>query len=231
VAERRLAGIGIFLWPIAYLYAIRLGLVDRFPTTHALIDDWYSHALYFPVFLLGFALAGTRQTWVALERSRWISLGVSVLAWAFLCAYLSAYGDDAAPPSWQLIVFARGIYAVLQWLAIAAVVGFAYRHLQFDSAARRYLTTAIFPVYILHQTVIVVLAHALKPAQLYPPIEALLMVLVTVSACFLGYEVIRRVRFLRPLFGLSAMPLAARPVVVRTAPQAPERVTAPPDVN
>jgi len=204
LAERRLSGIGIFLWPIAYLYAIRLGLVDRFPSTHALIDDWYAHALYFAVFLLGFALAGTRQTWVALERGRWISLGLSILAWGFLSAYLSAYPDDASPPPLQLIVFARGIYATVQWLAIAAVVGFAYRHLQFDSPARRYLTTAIFPVYILHQTVIVVLAHSLQSAHLYAPIEALLMVLVTLATCFLGYEVIRRVRFLRPLFGLAA---------------------------
>jgi hypothetical protein len=64
-------------------------------------------------------------------------------------------------------------------------------------------------VYILHQTVIVVIAHSLKPAHLDPGIEAALLVLVTASACFLGYEVIRRVLILRPLFGLA---IADKPV-------------------
>ena len=57
-------------------------------------------------------------------------------------------------------------------------------------------------MYILHQTVIVVVAHSLKPAHLDPALEGALLVLVTASACFLGYEAIRRVRILRPLFGL-----------------------------
>jgi hypothetical protein len=43
--------------------------------------------------------------------------------------------------------------------------------------ARRYLTTAIFPVYILHQTVIVVVAHSLKPTHLQAGVEGILLVL------------------------------------------------------
>lgn len=70
-------------------------------------------------------------------------------------------------------------YGAEQWLAIAAAVGFAHRHLTRDSAARRYPTAAIFPVYILHRTIIVVVVHALKPSHLYPPVEGSLLVPVT----------------------------------------------------
>jgi len=203
LAERRLSGVGILLWPLAYLCAIRLGLAPRFPANHALIGDWYNHALYFGVFLLGFALAGVRGAWGSLERTRWITLGLAVLGWAFLTAYFGAYSADADIPPPALRLFARCVYGAEQWLAIAAIVGFAHRHLIHDNAARRYLTNAIFPVYILHQTVIVVVAHALKPSHLYPPVEAVLLVLVTAATCLLSYEVIRRVRLLRPLFGLE----------------------------
>jgi glucan biosynthesis protein C len=202
LAEKRLAGAGILLWPLAYLIAIRLGLAPRFPATHALVGDWYNHAMYFGVFLLGFALAGARAAWVTLERTRWLTLALAILGWAFLSAYFAAYDGDAVPPA-SLRLFARCIYGAEQWLAIAAVVGFAHRHLSHDNPARRYLTSAIFPVYILHQTVIVVVAHALKPSQVYAPVEGLLLVLVTITTCFLGYEAIRRVRVLRPLFGLA----------------------------
>jgi glucans biosynthesis protein C len=104
----------------------------------------------------------------------------------------------------------RVVYGAEQWLAIVAALGFARRHLGHDNAARRYLTTAIFPVYILHQTVIIVLAHALKPAHLDPAAEGAVIVLVTGCVCFLGYEVIRRTRLLRPLFGLAPAPRAPR---------------------
>jgi glucan biosynthesis protein C len=221
-AERRLAGVGILLWPLAYLCAIRIGLAPRFPATHALLGDWYNHAMYFGVFLLGFSLAGARAPWETLARARWPTLGFAVLGWAFLSAYIGAFSDGPSEPSLGLRLCAGLIYGAEQWLAIAAIVGFAHRHLTHDSAARRYLTTAIFPVYILHQTVIVVVAHALQPSHLYPPVEGMLLVLVTVTTCFLGYEAIRRVRLLRPLFGLErGSPSAAPKRTVRGgAPQA-----------
>ncbi|HEY0746250.1 MAG TPA: acyltransferase family protein [Steroidobacteraceae bacterium] len=236
-AEKRLSGLGILLWPLAYLIAIRLSLAPRFPATHALVGDWYNHAMYFGVFLLGFALAGARAAWITLERTRWLTLGLSILGWAFLAAYVAAYSGDAVPPESLRLLF-RVIYGAEQWLAIAAVVGFAHRHLTHDSAVRRYLTTAIFPVYILHQTVIVVVAHALKPSQLYPPVEGLLLVLVTITTCFLGYEAIRRVRLLRPLFGVARDSEGVRNQRPRTAnrnaPVAPrlgQELSVPQDIN
>ena len=235
LAERRLSGIGILLWPLAYLCAIRMGLVARFPENHALVGDWYNHAMYFGVFLLGFALAGNRGAWATLERVRWFTLGFAVLGWALLCAYLGAYEHGAAMPPLELRYLMRGVYGAQQWLAIAAVVGFAHRHLARDNAARRYLTSAIFPVYILHQTIIVVVAHALKPSHLFPPVEGFLLVLVTAATCFLSYEAIRRVRLLRPLFGLErGAPRAAAlpggrgvPVPRRLAPE----LAVPQDIN
>jgi hypothetical protein len=112
------------------------------------------------------------------------------------------FGDEPGVPATALFI-GRIAYTTEQWLAIVAVLGFAHRHLVHDSVARRYLTTAIFPVYILHQTVIVVCAHALKPAHLHPLVEGPLLILVTASTCLLSYEAIRRASLLRPLFGLT----------------------------
>jgi hypothetical protein len=203
-AERGLSGLWVVFGPIVYLVLIRWTLSERFPMTNALVNDWYNHALYGLIFLLGFTLAGTRAPWAVIERTRWFTLGCAVLGWALLVAFYGMHVAGAKLPAdfiGRMIGFS--VYGAEQWLAILAVLGFARRHLTKDSAARRYLTTAIFPVYILHQTVIVICAHLLKPAQLYAPVEGLLLVLVTPATCFLGYEVIRRVALLRPLFGLS----------------------------
>ena len=211
LADRGLGGSGAILLPIAWLAGARLAL-GALPSTHALIDDWYNHAVYLFVFVLGFTLAGTRAPWAAFERARWHALGAALLGWAALVAYQGFYTNGPPP---DLVRFPmRALYAAEQWLAIVAVLGFARRHLNRDGAARRYLTTAIFPVYILHQTVIVIAAHALKPAGLPPATEGALLVLVTVAACFLGYEAIRRAGVLRPLFGLARKERGHSPVRV-----------------
>jgi glucans biosynthesis protein C len=201
--ERRFVGVAVLWCPIVYLVAARVLLAVRFPSTHAFVDDWYNHAVYAPVFLLGFALAGARAPWETIERLRWHALGLAVLGWVFLCVWHGLDNIDALP---SLVVLRRVwqlVFSAQIWLAIVAVLGFARRHLNRDNAARRYLTTAVFPVYILHQTVIVVAAHALQPVQLDPLLEGVVLVLVTTTLCFLSYEVIRRIGVLRPLFGLA----------------------------
>jgi hypothetical protein len=132
-------------------------------------------------------------------------------------------------PAPLALALSPAVYGAEQWLGILTVLGFARRHLTTDSAARRYLTTAIFPVYILHQTVIVVCAHALKPAHLYPPVEGMLLILVTAATCFLAWEVIRRVWLLRPLFGLAVEAMGtSRP---RPQPRPVMPLAVPQDIN
>jgi len=182
-----------------------------------------------------------RLTWRQLRvQAALVYAGLLALALAFmatrtdvLATYHAGVGDfltnlEASRTDSTLYQVGSVVYAAVQWLAIVAAVGFARRHLNHDSAARRYLTTAIFPVYILHQTVIVVCAHALKPSHLQPGVEALLLVLVTASACFLGYEVIRRVGVLRPLFGLE---LSAKRPASHNRPWPPSPLAAPQDIN
>jgi hypothetical protein len=71
-------------------------------------------------------------------------------------------------------------------------------------------------------------AHALKPSHLYPPVEGVLLVLVTVTTCFLGYEAIRRVRLLRPVFGLErGSPSAVREPTARGSAPLAERLSIP----
>ena len=110
------------------------------------------------------------------------------------------------------------VYALLAWSAIVAACGFAARHLGHDGPARRYLNEAVFPVYILHQTLIVVLAHGMKLLRIAPGLEAVLLVVLTLSLSFGAHELIRRVQVLRPLFGLAPRRRDAAPAGVAASP-------------
>jgi len=180
-------------------------------------------------FLFGFATARTPAIWAGFERFRRIALAGALAAYGLIAAAaIRMLGQGptlgaitaarhAAPGHALFDALASGIEAVDQWLWIVAILGFAHRHLR-DRAngrwdpARRYLTEAIFPFYIIHQTTIAVAGHYGAKLGLPLPLEALALVTVTAASCVLTYEAVRRVAWLHPLFGL-------KPQVRRTPPR------------
>jgi surface polysaccharide O-acyltransferase-like enzyme len=200
-----LAGVGLLLWPVAWLALARLVLVERFPSTHALGSDWYNHAQYLPLFLLGVLIARSEAVWTTFHGLRWPALVSAVAGYCFIAWYFcfSPFADGAQAPG-ALRGAQRVAWALLQWSAIVAIIGFARGIVVRDGPVLRYLREAVFPVYILHQTVIVIVAWNLRGLELRPLFEGPLLVIATFALCFLGFEFVRRVRWLRPLFGLSA---------------------------
>jgi hypothetical protein len=197
--------------PLAFA-AYRIVLLPNFPSTHALFGDWYNHALFATVFLLGFLLAHAKPFWDAVESLRWTALAFAA---AFFLCFLTLRGmRDGGMPVRITFGVAYGFY---QWLCMVALLGFARRWIKKDSAARRYLTDAIFPYYIVHQTAIIMIAHALRGSGLSAGLEAGIVIGSTVAACVVTYEIVRRVALLRPLFGLKmaasepAMPMRSLP--------------------
>ncbi len=197
-----LTGWRAVLVPVTYLVLARLLLKPYFEETNALVDDWYNHSVYLPVFLLGVVLAAQRGFWAELARLRFATLGVALAAWAVLVCLHSLPGPAYDRAGFAAV--AAVVRSLQQWCAILAVCGFAQRHLNVDNAGRRYLTQAVFPVYIVHQTLIVVLASAMKPLALPPVTEGLVLVVLTFTLSFGIFEAVRRVAFLRPLFGIGA---------------------------
>ncbi len=218
------AGWGLLLWPVLLLALWRVGLVARFPSTHNLVHDWYNHALYLSVFGLGAALACQAAPWDSFERRRWWALAGAVASYGFIVWYFSIYSAGRTTVPDELRQCQRLIYAANQWWSIAAAVGFARRWSPADGPLRRYLTEAVFPFYIVHQSAIIVLAEQLKPLRLAPAVEGPLLVLATAAACLVSFEAVRRVRWLRPLFGLGPLP---QPAMRAGAAKQPASIASP----
>lgn len=212
-----LSGPGLLLWPALLLILARIILVARFESTHALIGDWYNHAQYLPLFLLGFFLANAESVWQQIEKWRWVALSLAIASYGVIVWYFGYFNADAATPSLALKLLQRTAWGLNQWAGIVAILGFARRLAPGDSPALRYLTQAVFPVYILHQTVIIIASQYLKPFAIPPLLEGPLLIVLTFAACFGAYEVIRRVGWLRPLFGLKRTS-RARPTAAASQP-------------
>ncbi|HEX8215829.1 MAG TPA: acyltransferase family protein [Allosphingosinicella sp.] len=193
----------VLVGPILWLAAARSLLLPSFEVTHALVDDWYNHAVSFPAFLLGFLAFRDPRPAQAFIRLRWLALALFLGSYALYATYAWTYrADDAVPPE-ALRMAMRVVYAADQWSAVAAAIGFGALHLTRDSAILRTLTVAVFPFYIAHQTLIVVVGHHLKALRLPVAAEASLLIAATALGCWVTFEAVRRIGILRPLLGLG----------------------------
>lgn len=96
----------------------------------------------------------------------------------------------------------RIVYSADQWAWIAAVLGFGARWLNPGGPMLRYLTVCVFPFYIVHQTVIVVAGHHLATLRLAGGVEASLLIGITAAACWIAYEIARRIGWLGLFLGV-----------------------------
>lgn len=199
--DRVFSGAGLFVWPVLYLLAARLLLFPRFGETHALLDDAYAHSVYGFAFFFGVGLARSQRLWQSILVCWKPAAAAALLGFGVLAAVEFAYpGNTRAPALWlDLAWLGRSVQA---WGAIIALLGAARLFLNRDGPARRYLTEAVFPYYIAHQTIIVLAAFWLAPLRLGAAAEFAILLPVTVVGCFLTFEVGRRIAWLRPLIGL-----------------------------
>ena len=199
--DRLFSGARLLILPILLLWIARVTLYPIFEETHALVDDWYNHVVYGSLFLFGVALAKSESVWRAIVASWKPATAFAVIGYVAIVGYVFYTGDDDLPEPWLTLI--RGLRAAHMWGAIVALLALAQLKLNRDRPVRRYLTEAVFPYYIAHQTIIVLVGHALAPYRLNPAIEFAIILPATVVGCVLTYELARRVPGLGPLLGLK----------------------------
>jgi len=195
--------------PLAYLLVFQVLLFRRGEETHDLFGDGIAHLAYFPAFLFGFGLAGSQKVLASFAKL-WAPAavaglaGYAVVAWGEL-----SWPGNTLPPHWASEAF-RVAREIQTWATIAALIGIAERFLNRDHRWRPMLTEAVFPFYIIHQTVIVLVEFWLLPYGLPAPAEFAILVAATTAGCWAFYLVGREIAPLRPLIGLRRR--VARPV-------------------
>ncbi|MFQ5563658.1 MAG: acyltransferase family protein [Parvularculaceae bacterium] len=172
-----------------------------FPTTHDLVNDWANHAHRFTVFMLGYFVAKNPRFWRSVDKTLPFAAGLVFLIGGGL-QYLRSYPVDfhILPFDGPAMIVLHTLYA---WSFIVMLLALAQRYLNYQSKLLTYLTGAVFCYYILHQTIIVIAGYYLTRLKLGVWPEFLAVTLATVIGCAAGYEIARRIPFLRPWLGIK----------------------------
>ena len=201
LAGRALSGPLVLLVPLALLY-VRLAIHWPGPEeTHDLVHDLHAHEAYFGLFLFGFLLARSDLVWAAIRRWWRVAAVLAVVGYAVVAALNILYFAGVRWDLWGGLTSA--VFRDLQgWNAIIALIGIADRYWNRDHRWRATLNEAVFPFYVVHQTVIVVVGYWLIDQGIPPAVQFTVLVAATVAGCWAFYLVGRSITPLRPFIGL-----------------------------
>ncbi|THV26501.1 acyltransferase family protein [Glycomyces paridis] len=222
------------LWFILFLFVIslallplmtRLGRHDRLPrplrgaglvlvpslalAALALLPDLSGKNIfvYAAYVLLGFILAAD-DALDRVEHVRRVSLVVALIGAAGIAVELAVLGPDSGP-------LAAAWRAAATWAAVLAMLGYGKRYLNVRSKFTAYFNPAAFPVYIVHQTILVAVGFYVVGVIDHGAIPFALIAVGTFVLSFGAYELLRRTGPTRFMFGLKSTRSAAMPLPSR----------------
>ena len=145
-------------------------------------------------FLFGFIVVHAGDAcWLTVKKWRWLLLLLAAALFSF--RYIEF---ELLAPNY--------LKAIESNLWIFAVFGFGYKYLNHPGKVLSYLSQAAYPVYILHMLVLYVGSYLMIPLGIPALLKLFLVMAFTFIGAFAIYEfILRRVRFLRPLFGVKAL--------------------------
>ncbi len=143
-------------------------------------------------FFFGFLFVYSGKVfWQTVLKWKWLYVGLAVVLYTI-----------------RLLVFETNspgyLMAIESNCWILAVFGFGYQYLNKPGGTLSYLSQAAYPVYIIHMFALYAGAMIILPLEMPLFMKFLVITAFTFVLCFLIYEfIIRRIGFMRPLFGLK----------------------------
>lgn len=197
--EARVPGTVVLMIPIALFFLNGKFFYPHFPITHALVDDFFNHARYFTAFLFGYAVVRMPRVWESIEHIRWFTFIAAVLSFTSVLFLYKGGSFGGGDYKNELDNF---VWSFNAWVWVLVICGWGQRWFDRSNPVIHYLNKGVYCYYILHQTVIISFAYVIRDYNLGFVVEPVLLVLVTVVSCLLGYELVKRIPGLRLMMGV-----------------------------
>ena len=190
---------GLYLF-VPPLYLCEAFLEPFFPVTHALVGDWFNICISILFFFFGFLLIASGDLfWTALDRIKHKALALGIfcfLAQVFIWLFL----EDG-----YVVHFTEALLKVTNiWSWILVLFTYGATYLNRKSKTVTYANRAVYPFYILHQTVTIAIAFYIKDLDWGFLPKALVLVVGTFGiSWFIYHFLILKIKPLQPLFGVK----------------------------
>jgi len=193
----------LFIFVFLIQYYIYNQYYLKYPEQGSLVDDWFVFNASITYLILGYLFASSNVFWDNCERYRKINLSIAVITSAVL--FSKYYLSNMLPEKEGLNTQIYFILDSLQiWSIILTIIGYAKKYLTKSTPVLQYLNNAVFPFFIIHQTIIVGLGYWIVQLKVSILPKYLLLSFCSSLLIYTLYEyVIRRTKLTRFLYGMK----------------------------
>ena len=177
---------------------VESAVIPQHPVSGLLIPDPGAHMRFLPAFAFGFLIAKS-DAFTAKTLNAKVAIWLTSLALllATMVMELKLQGASASTREWNIV---HGLFGGAM---LFSVLGFGFWALNKPTPTLTWASDAILPVYLMHQTVLVVVADAIVGDRLPLAIEFSTLIVTTLLVPVAIYVVfVRQTPWLRVLFGL-----------------------------
>lgn len=181
--------LGIYVFSLPFLLEALVVNPQNYPSYANSLHGW---ALGIVCFSCGYIFVSLKDIfWNCLNRVKSISFFVAISLYLYRLLMMELWAPNV------LIAFES-----FNWMI--SILGFSARYLNQPSRALKYLSAAVYPVYIVHMPIQYFFCLYILPLSISALTKFILIVFFVFGVSFIIYDfMIKRVNWLRPLFGMK----------------------------
>ncbi|EJO5347743.1 acyltransferase family protein [Clostridium botulinum] len=151
---------------------------------------------YFALFMIGYLILSQDIIQEKLDENRWSLFTAFIILTILNLLFRNLWYDS--------FKIAYGIFIkFLSWIGILAIMGMGKHYLDFNNKVANYFIKAAFPIYIFHQSWLILVAYYTLSTINFIPLQVIVIMVVSFILTIITYEVFRRISFTRLLFGIK----------------------------
>ncbi|MHB8793273.1 MAG: acyltransferase family protein [Thermoleophilia bacterium] len=183
-----------------FLFPLLLALLQKFPEIAG-----GNPAFYMALFISGFILFSDPRFGETIDRSRLPLLITGPVLFAVVLTISIVQSWPVGLTGWAADLADAYFEGFVPWLVILSLLAWGRRLLGFSNRFLAYFAEASYPLYILHQTAIVLIGYWVVQTGLAIPLKFAIIVAASFAGCVLVYDLlVRRTNLTRFLFGMKA---------------------------
>lgn len=169
--------------------------------TGALVNDWAFLSLYIIFFLSGFILLSKKNIIESIRKQKFHYLALTLLATVAMFSSRHVNMSEAlAEKVWDISAI------ILAWTCGLAAVGLTRQYLNRDSRIRKLANEAIYPFYLLHQPLILIMGFFLIRVEMPDLVRFFILTISSFGlSCVLYWYLVRPFNFTRVIFGMKPL--------------------------
>lgn len=159
--------------------------------------------IFLVVFLFGYAAYGDNECLEYIDNNKGKSLIITLIVFLFYTGVILHFYNLNNNGNIALKIILSLTRNIIMITTITTIVGYGRKYLTMGGKVLSYLNKACFPVYIIHQTVIVIIGYYMLNYNLPILASFSIITISSVLVTFVIYEIFKRIKVVRFLVGIK----------------------------